>query len=74
MLMIKTKSSNISAAGYEDGTMRVQFSNGTQYDYKGVSQQMFEGFRFAKSQGKYFHAVIKAKFTGTKVEKESNDA
>lgn len=74
MRMEHVKSSNIKAAGYEDGTMRVQFGNGTMYDYKGVSQQMFDGFKFAKSQGRYFNQVIKPKFTGIKVvEEENND-
>ena len=73
MLMRKVNSSNISAAGYENGTMRVQFSNGAHYDYKGVSAQMFDGFLTAKSQGKFFNTVIKGKFNGTKVAKEDND-
>ena len=73
MLMQKITSSNITAAGYDNGTMRVQFSNGTQYDYKGVSPQMFDGFVTATSQGRFFHKLIKPKFTGTKVIKETGD-
>ena len=73
MLMQKIVSSNISAAGYDNGTMRVRFSNGTEYDYKGVSPQMFDGFITAKSQGKFYNTVIRPKFKGVKVEKENND-
>jgi len=73
MNMAAVKSSNISKAGYENGTMRIQFSNGTQYDYKGVSPQIFDDFISAKSQGRYYHTVIRARFTGTKVAEEKEN-
>lgn len=73
MQMNRIQSSNIKAAGYENNTLRVQFGNGTEYDYKGVSPQVFDGFMLAKSQGKFFNTVIRKKFTGNKVEKENND-
>jgi len=73
MEMAEIKSSNIKSAGYDlkAGTMRVKFGNGTEYDYP-VGLEVFNEFIAAKSQGKYFHAVIKGKYTGTKVE-EDND-
>lgn len=73
MQMTSIQSSNIKAAGYENNTLRVRFGNGTEYDYKGVSPQMFDGLMLAKSQGKFFNTVIRSKFTGTKVEKEQGD-
>jgi hypothetical protein len=73
MLMQSIQSSNIKAAGYENNTLRVRFTNGTEYDYKGVSPQMFDGLLLAKSQGKFFNTVIRKKFNGVKVEKENND-
>ena len=73
MILIPVKSSNISAAGHENNTLRIQFSNGTEYDYKDVSSETFNDFMESESQGKFFHKNIKGKFSGTKNEKGSND-
>ncbi len=72
MEMKPVKSSNIIAAGYENGVMRVRFSNGTEYDYETVSPTTFTEFMVADSQGKFFHKNIKGKFTSTKVEEEND--
>jgi hypothetical protein len=53
--------------------MRVRFSNGTEYDYKGVSPVLFNEFMKAESPGKFYHANIRGLITGTKVEKEDSD-
>lgn len=74
MQMQVTRSSNIRAAGYENGVMRVQFHNGTMYDYQGVSAETFAEFMASESQGKYYHKHIKSKFSGAKVVKEDSDA
>ena len=73
MEMKKIASSNITAAGHIANTLRVRFDNGVEYDYPGVSPALFEEFMAAKSQGRFYHANIKVKFTGTKVEKEDNN-
>lgn len=75
MEMQEIKSSNIKAAGYDvdTGLMRVRFGNGTEYDYP-VKQEVFNEFIGAKSQGKYFHAIIKGKYTGTKVEETKDES
>lgn len=73
MKMIPVKSSNIKAAGFENNVLRVQFSNGTMYDYKEVSAEIANDFFQAKSQGKFYHAEIKSKFTGAKVVKEDGN-
>ena len=73
MIMIPLKSSNIAAAGYENNVLRVQFSNGTQYDYKGVSSEVFNSFIEAKSQGKFFHKNIRGVFQSTKHERKNDD-
>jgi hypothetical protein len=74
MQMNPVKSSNIAQAGYDvnSRTMRVQFSNGTQYDFKDVSADTFGQFQTAKSQGKFFNANIKGQFTGSKVKTEED--
>ena len=71
MLMIPVKSSNISAAGYEDGKIRIQFSNGTEYDYEGGAE-LFNDMLESKSVGKFFHQNIKGKVQGVK--RESGDS
>ena len=73
MEMLPVKSSNIKAAGFENKTLRVRFGNGQEYDYNNVKPEVFQEFMSAKSQGKYFHANIRSKFTGAKVE-EKNDS
>lgn len=40
----------------------VAFSNGSQYEYKQVSNYIFEELNKAESKGKYFHDKIKDKF------------
>ncbi len=72
MQMIPVSSSNITAAGHDAGTMRVRFSNGTMYDYAGVSAELFNDMLQSESVGRFYHANIKGKFTGTKVEEEGN--
>ena len=75
MIMVPVKSSNIKAAGFNTlaGTMRIQFSNGTEYDYEGVNAEMYNNFLESKSQGRFFHQNIKGKLTGTKVKKEEDN-
>lgn len=54
-------SSNILAIGFEDATLTlgVQFKNGTEYHYFGVSRDVFEGFLGASSKGTYLDQFIK---------------
>ena len=73
MQMIPVKSSNIKAAGFENNVMRGRFGNGTEYDSQGVTAEIFNDFLQSKSQGKFYHANIKSKFTGAKVVKEEGD-
>ena len=73
MKMIPIKSSNIKAAGYENGTLRIQFSNGSLYDYHEATAQLYNDFMEAESQGRFFHQKIKSKLTSTKVEKDDDN-
>ena len=73
MQLIPVKSSNLKAAGHDNGIMRVQFPNGTEYDYKGVSAEVFNNMLQSKSVGKFFHTNIKSKFIGAKVVKEDEN-
>lgn len=74
MQMIPVESSNIKALGHEGTTMRLQYTNGTEYDFEGVSAEVFNNFMESESKGRFFHKNIKGKFTSKKVgEDDSND-
>ena len=44
-------------------TLTLHFkTNGSIYEYKGVSEETWEEFKTSPSKGKYFHAFIKKTF------------
>lgn len=53
-------SSNIAMMGHEGTTMRVQFTNGTVYEYANVPADVYEAVLNAKSVGGAFSRDIKA--------------
>lgn len=65
-------SSNIAAIGFReaDGTLRVQFTNGTSYEALGATKADFDTFLAAKSKGVHFNKAIKKAFAFKKVEKK----
>lgn len=73
MQLIPVESSNIKAIGHEGSTMRVQYANGTEYDFQGVTAEMFDNFMEAESKGRFFGKNIRGKFTSTKVGKDNKD-
>jgi hypothetical protein len=64
MNLVPVTSSNIAKVGYDPvaSKLRVEFTNGAQYDYSSVNEDTFIGLRDASSVGKFFHANIKGKF------------
>ncbi len=65
------KSSNIAAVGYDpdDQTLHVKFKeSGAVYTYADVPADDHEALMGADSIGKHFHANIRSKFNGNKVE------
>lgn len=72
--MTEVHSSNIKAVGFHKdvnfatGTLRIQFHNGSVYDYPGVRDEVAAGMLRAPSIGKYFFANIKGHYQATKVE------
>lgn len=61
MNMQPVESSNLSAAGYDATTkkLRIQFKNGSIYEYSDVAKQTYDGLLSAESAGKYFTAYIR---------------
>lgn len=56
------KSSNMTKVRYVDGDMEVQFTNGAEYLYKEVPEEVFDELLKAESVGKFFFSKIKGKF------------
>jgi hypothetical protein len=53
-------SSLLDAVAYDEttSTLRVQFKNGTQYEYSGVPIAVYHGLLRATSSGVYFNAHV----------------
>jgi hypothetical protein len=70
MLPLDSGSGNHISAGYDPDqkVLRVEFANGSQYDYQGVTSEIAANFWIAPSQGKYLAQVIKPVCPASKVE------
>lgn len=60
MKMIPVDSSNIAAIGFdsETETLRIEFNDGSIYEYFDVPNHVFEEFKGAESKGKFGHKFI----------------
>ena len=71
--VVKTKdvvSSTITKIAHTDaGDLVVSFTNGTDYMYKAVPEDVYEAMEKAESVGKFLNANIKNKFTFEKLTK-----
>lgn len=63
MTLVPVKSSNLAAVGYDAKrqVLRVQFVNGSTYDYHGVEPELHEDLLAAPSIGGFFHREIRSK-------------
>lgn len=68
MEMLPLDSSNLAAAGYDPATqvLRVQFKNGSIYDYSQVHPEIANGLFSADSAGQYLHQQIKGRYEHTR--------
>lgn len=68
----KTKSSYITAVGYDEATkeLRVQFKSGVTWKYYAVPEPVHISLLLAESTGKYFAKEIKGVYSGKKVEED----
>lgn len=69
MQMKPVESSNLDSVGYDPTEMklRVRFNNGSEYEYDGVPQEVYDGFFDAPSVGSYFNETVKQSFPYTKL-------
>ena len=59
--MVPVSSSNLAAVGYDPPTetLRVEFLNGSLYEYKAVPQGVYDELMAAPSHGSYFNRFIR---------------
>lgn len=63
MQMMRTDSERIIAMGYEHGTMRLQFSDGSLYEYDNVPPEVFDQFWNAHPKDPFFNAYIRGHYS-----------
>ena len=58
------QSSNVAGFGYDDErrVLKVEFKNGSVYDYFDVPDQVFNGMKSASSVGQYLAQQVKGTF------------
>lgn len=63
------KSSSIRSIGYDpmSKTMEIEFNSGAVYEYRGVTEETYQGLMNADSIGKHFHSEIRPRHTGIPV-------
>ena len=69
MERIPVQSSNLAAIGYDSATetLEVEFLNGSVYEYRNVSQSVYDGLMSASSHGSYFNHEIRMSYPYEKI-------
>lgn len=69
MNMVSVTSSNLKSVGYDEvrKKLRVEFHNGTTYEYSGVAKETHSGLMGASSIGEFFSKHIRNKHKHVKV-------
>ncbi len=59
------ESSNIVSVGYnpKSKVLEICFKGGRVYQYYQVTDRVYQGMMVSQSKGKYFHKMIKGKYT-----------
>lgn len=63
--LIPVESDAVSAIGYSNGTLTIQWNGGKTYNYSGVPQAVYNGLMAAESKGKYIAQHIRKQYPGT---------
>ena len=61
------QSSNVASIGYSDGTLEVEFKNGSVYQYAGVPGEVYLGLLAADSKGSYVYRMVRSTYKGVRV-------
>lgn len=67
VLLNPVESSNISAIGYQDGVLAVEFKSGALHHYRDVPDDLFREFEGALSKGTFYTLNIKGKYPSDKL-------
>ena len=69
MKRLEVNSSMIKSIGYEHQylIMQVEFTNGTIFNYLGVSPSVFDELKYSDSIGKSFNSFIRGKYQAEKI-------
>ena len=72
MDLVKVKSTNLSAIGYDrpSRTMRILFLEGSAYDFEGIPAKLYNQLMEADSKGTFFQECIKGQYNFRKVNLE----
>ena len=68
MRKFKADSSVINTVFYENNNLIIKFNSGAYYKYKGVTEEIFDQFRMADSQGAFFNKVIRPLYPYEKID------
>lgn len=60
-------SSAIASAGYEDGEMEIEFTQGQVYAAAGVAEVDWQAFLNAASAGRFFQSYLKNAYTWVQI-------
>jgi hypothetical protein len=62
--MTPISSSAIEAVGYDPptGRMRIRFTGGNEYDFRGVPRHVYQGLMSASSSGTYYNDHIRDRY------------
>lgn len=66
-------SSSIIGIDARGDDLRIRFTSGAEYDYKGVGQDMINEMLTSDSVGKFFAQKIRPHFEGVKADPEGDD-
>ena len=69
MNYVPVVSSNIAAIAYDDAgrVLGVQFLNGREYRYQGVSHSVYRNLLSAVSKGRYFAAFVRNVYASVRI-------
>ena len=61
------ESSNIARIGYHEAseTLRIEFINGSVWDYRDVPPEVYEKLMAAESKGKAFNKIVRGLYSGS---------
>lgn len=60
-------SSSIRSVGFDKGTLEVEFTSGTVYQYQDIPESLYRTLLESESVGSFFQRNIRPQYTGVKL-------